>query len=65
LDLRFTAVFVRQGQLPGASRAGESAIVGINQHAGIADAGLFRALISSVSNYLQDFKGRPNTPKYV
>jgi hypothetical protein len=37
LDLRFTAVFVRQGQLPAASRAGESVIVEINQHSGVSD----------------------------
>jgi hypothetical protein len=30
-----------------------------------ADAGLFRALISSISNFLQDFAGRLNTAKDV
>ena len=29
-----------------------------------ADAGLFRALIICIYNYLQDFVGRQNTAKY-
>jgi hypothetical protein len=33
--------------------------------AGAADAGLFRALITCASNYLEDFVGPINTAKYV
>jgi len=29
------------------------------------DAGLFRALISNICNYVHDLHGRRNTPKYM